>query len=448
MMILGANARAMGSHVGGWRHPDAWYPTVMNLENTVLCAQLAEQGKMHFVFLADGNGVRQMDKPTLFAATSPTDRPSVFEPVTLLSAISMVTKHVGLVATATTTYEEPFSLARKFASLDHLSNGRAGWNLVTTSNAEDALNFGRTEHMARDVRYQRAREFAKVVRGLWDSWADGAFIQDQATGQFLDPTKLHVLNHKGEFFSVRGPLNMARPPQGHPIIFSAGQSDAGMELTASTSDCMFATGATKEDNIATYNDIKGRMAKYGRSPDSLKILPNVVVYVGKTRDEINRHHDELQALIPPALGLDVLSKAIEMDLDGYPLDGPVPEVKGQHVGGTSGRFAIVNMARQEGLTIRQTYERIVLGAGGCVFKGDPIDVADQMEDWYRSKACDGFVLSGPVMPRGLKDFVELVIPELQKRGVFHADYEGKTFRDNLGLTRPSNEFFSTGVAAE
>ncbi|MGE0700903.1 MAG: NtaA/DmoA family FMN-dependent monooxygenase [Hyphomicrobiaceae bacterium] len=243
-MILAANANAQGSHVGEWRHADAWEKPAANIANAVRLAKIAEAGKMDLLFLADGNGVRHMDKSDLFAATSPSDRPGVFEPVTLLSALAMVTRHIGLVATTTTTYDEPFHVARRFASLDHISGGRAGWNLVTTSNPGDALNFSHAEHVARSTRYERANEFADVVKGLWDSWADDAFPQDKFTGRFLDPGKVQLLGHKGQHFEVAGPLNVPRPPQGHPVVFSAGQSETGRELAARHSDCIFAIEAT------------------------------------------------------------------------------------------------------------------------------------------------------------------------------------------------------------
>lgn len=439
-MILGANARAVGNHLAGWRHPDAWPNPVMNLQYHLDVARIAERGKMHFLFLADGSGVRAMDKPVLFESPGPTDRPAVHEPITLLSAMAMATDKIGLVGTATTTFEDPFTLARKFASLDHLSGGRAAWNVVTTSNAEDALNFSHDEHMPREKRYQRAAEFVEVVNGLWDSWADDAFLQDKATGRFLDASKVHVLNHKGEFFSVRGPLNMARPPQGHPIIFSAGQSEPGKDLIARFADCMFEVGGAMEARQATYADVKGRMAKYGRSPDELKIVTNVSVYVGRTAEEAEAQFQELQELISPALGVEYLSKWLEMDLSSYPLDGPVPEVQGQSVGGTSAKFMIADMVR--GLTIRQAYQRAFIGSAGNAIRGDVQHVADQMEDAYRRKACDGFVISGAVMGGDLERFVDLVIPELQRRGVFRKEYAGKTFRENLGLPRPANPFFA------
>ena len=353
----------------------------------------------------------------------------------------MATSRIGLVATATATYEAPFSLARKFASLDHLSGGRAAWNLVTTSNADDALNFGHTEHMPRDDRYARAREFVTVVRGLWDSWADDAFLEDAEAGRFLDPARVHILDHHGPFLQCRGPLNMARPPQGYPVLFSAGQSGPGRDLTAEMSDCMFATGGAMGQAQANYADIKGRMAAFGRDPGQLKILHDVTIYAAPTAAEAEAHFQELQALIPEALGVDMLSKYLEMDLSGIPVDGPVPHTA-QKVGGSSLRVTIGETARAEGLTIRQTYERVVMGSGGCSFKGSYAQVAEQMAAWFRGAACDGFVISGPVMPRGLDAVVDGVIPELRRGGLFHSGYEGRTFRDSLGLARPGNPFFA------
>ena len=447
MMILGANIRALGSHLAGWRHKDAWPNVVMQLQNSIEMAQMVEAAKLHFVFLADGNGVRQMKAEHLFAATSPSDRPAVFEPVTMLSAIAMLTKHVGLVATATTTYEEPYLLARKFASLDHISGGRAGWNLVTTSNADDALNFGRDEHMPREERYERAREFAEVVRGLWDSWADDAFPQNKTTGQFLDPRRVHLLSHVGKYFNVRGPLNITRPPQGHPVVFSAGQSNAGRELAASSADCLFAVCTTLEESKETYANIKGRMAKYDRHPDELKILPGVVIYVGETAQEADDYYESLQDLIPPQLGLEYLSKTLEMDLSGYPLDGPVPQLTGQKVGGTAVRYSAADFAYRNNLTIKQAYGHVVGSMGGLMFKGSVAEVCDEMEAWYREKGCDGFVLSGPVMPGGMRRILDMVVPELQRRGVFRRDQGPGTLRGGLGLDRPPNRFFDVSAAA-
>src|SRR4051794_5023840 len=320
-MILAANANAQGSRVGEWRHPDAWERPACNLGNAVRLARIAEAGKFDLLFLADGNGVRNLDKPDLFAATSPSDRPSVFEPVTLLSALAMVTERIGLVATTTTTYDEPFAVARRFASLDHLSHGRAGWNLVTTSYGGDALNFSHEAHVGRDTRYERAVEFAEVVKGLWDSWADDAFPQDKAAGQFLKPDRVQVLNHKGRHFQVKGPLNCGRPPQGHPVVFSAGQSEAGKELAAAHSDCVFAIETSLEASRALVDDLKGRMAKYGRRPEQMRVLTGVTIIVGEQEGEAERIFQALEDLVSPAVAVDYLAKMLGRGLKGCPVDG-------------------------------------------------------------------------------------------------------------------------------
>src|ERR1700722_9508914 len=350
MMNLMTGLLGLGGHLGGWRHPDAWSDQVMNLDHAIRLAQIAERGKFDLLFLADGNAERRMDKPTLFAANSPSDRPAVFEPVTLLAVIAQYTRHIGLLATATTTYDEPYLVARRFASLDHLSKGRACWNIVTTSYPDDALNFSRTEHVARGPRYERAREFVQVAKGLWDSWAEDAFIQDQATGRFLDPSRVHVLNHKGKHFQVKGPLNVARCPQGYPLLFSAGQSEEGRDLAARHADCLFAVTNTKAAGQAFYADIKGRLDNYGRHPDSLRILPGAAAFVGRTAAEADELYEELQALIAPELGIPYLSKLVEMDLSPYPIDGKLPDLSAEVAGIASFRQAIAEMATRENLT--------------------------------------------------------------------------------------------------
>ena len=435
-MILAANANAQGSHLGEWRHAQAWDKPAANIANAARLAQIAEAGKMDLLFLADGNGVRNMDKPDLFAATSPSDRPGVFEPVTLLSALAMVTQHIGLVATTTTTYDEPFHVARRFASLDHISGGRAGWNLVTTSNALDALNFNHSEHVARDTRYERANEFADVVKGLWDSWADDAFPQDKASGRFLDPAKVQALGHTGKHFQVAGPLNAPRPPQGYPVVFSAGQSEAGRELSARHADCIFAIEATLPAAQALYSDFKGRLGKYGRGPDDLKILAGVTIFVGETAQQADDLAGELDDLVPPAVGVDYLAKMTGLDVKTLPLDSTMIDWPEGHHGPTGIANAIVEVARKEGLSVRQTYKRILPQMAGNMFKGDPTQVADVMEEWYRGQGCDGFMVAAPVVPTGMERFTRLVIPELQRRGLFRREYEGRTLRENLGLKRP------------
>jgi alkanesulfonate monooxygenase len=440
-MVLGINGGALGGHLGGWRHPDSFPDTTMRLERMVATAVTAEQGKFDFMFLADGNGVRQMDKPLLFAANSPSDRPSVFEPVTLYAALSQHTRRIGFVATATTSYEEPFTIARKFASLDHLSGGRAAWNLVTTQYVEDAKNFNRDEHMGREERYERARESLDVVRSLWESWAEDAFTQDKSTGQYLDPARVRLTNHRGKHFKVKGPLNVSRTPQGQPVVFMAGQSDDGKELAAYGGEGLFGTAAGKEEAQAEYADIKGRMPKYGRPDEALKILPGLSIYVGRTAAEADELYEELQSLISPALGVTYLSKIVGMDLTDVPLDGPLPRRPAdQGLGGTAIGRSVHEMAEREGLTVRQAYERVLPSMAGNMVKGTPAQVADFMEDWFQSKACDGFILSVPVQPRSLKSFVDLLVPELRRRGLRPDDYAGTTLRENMGLAIPQSPF--------
>lgn len=445
MMHLATIPNLVGGHLGGWRHKDAFDQPVMNLEAFIEMSQIAERGKLDCVFLADGNGVRDMHMPALFAANHPSARPAFFEPTTLLSAVSMVTKKIGVVATATSTFDEPYMVARRFASMDHISKGRAGWNLVTASNAGDALNFG-LPPQARDDRYARAQEFYEVVAKLWDSWAPDAFPQNKETGQYLDPTRVRPTDHKGTFFDVKGPLNISQTPQGRPVVFMAGQSEPGMELAARYADGLFGAGTTKQDCIDAYANIKGRMVRYGRPQDHLKILPGVSVYVAPTAAEAEEFYEELQSLISPVLGVHYLSKMLVRDLDGLPLDGPLPDDMAEEtVGGSSLRRYILDMAKREKLTIRQTYERTLPALGGPVFKGTPTQVADEMEDWWKSKACDGFTLLQPVQPRGLRDFVDLVVPELQKRGIFRKEYETSTLRGHLGLPEAPSQWQPTAA---
>jgi len=435
-MTLMTSLIGIGSHLAGWRHPDAWSDTCMNFDQAIRIAQLAEQGKFDTLFLADGNAVRQMDKPELFASNSRSDRPAVFEPLTLLAALSQHTRHIGLFGTATTTYDEPYLLARRFASLDHLSKGRACWNIVTGSYAGDSVNFGRAQHVPRDERYERAREFVEICKGLWDSWAEDAFIEDKATGRYLDPGKVQRLDHVGKHFSVQGPLNVARPIQGWPVLFTAGQSEPGRELAAEIAEGIFSVATNKQEAQDFYVDVKGRMAKYGRQPDDLRIVPAVSLYIGRTEAEADALYAELQALIRPSLGVEYLSKICAEDLTRHPVDGPMPDLSAEVPGVASYREAIAEMAKREKLTIRQTYERVAPNIGHVAFKGTPMQIADQMEDWFRDRACDGFNLDMPVLPRCLEDFVALVVPELQRRGIHRTEYPGTTLRETMGLPRP------------
>lgn len=436
MMNLLAFATLAGSHVAGWRHPKGYSKLVDNLEGRIEMAKIAERGMLDAIFIADGNAVRVMDKKPLFEANFPGTPSAEFEPLTVFSAISQHTRQLGFVATGTTTYEVPYTLARKFASLDMISGGRGGWNAVTSSYVGDALNFGETEHPPREERYERAKEFIEVVKGLWDSWADDAFPQNKDTGQYLDSRKVRELNHKGDHFQVKGPLNAPRSKQGRPVVFSAGQSEPGKELAAQHSEGVFAAAPTKEIAVRDYADIKGRMAKYGRDPMGLRFLPGLVCYTGKTSSEAEEHFQECQSLLDPEIGKLYLWRSLGIDLSEYSVDDPMPEVRGEIRGGTANRGQIGQIAKAKRLTIRQTYELMCPSGGNKFIVGTPSQIADLMEDWYSSQACDGFVLSGGYAPKGMVDVADLIVPELQRRGLFRKEYVGTTLRENMGLPFP------------
>lgn len=356
-----------------------------------------------------------------------------------MSALASVTTHIGLVSTATTSYLEPFHVARLFASLDQLSGGRAGWNLVTSSAASEALNFSHTAHAPHAERYARAAEFVQVVTGLWDSWEDDAFVLDKAEGLFFDPAKLHILNHKGDHFSVRGPLMIGRSPQGRPVVVQAGQSEAGRALAAATAEVIFTVQQELGAAQDFYADIKNRAAALGRKPEHVLVMPGVLVVVGETKREAEAKYEKLQSLIHSELGVATLSDIVGMDLSAYPLDGPLPEVPLSNT--QQGRQRVViNVARRENLTIRQLYQRVSGARAHRIIYGTPTEIADEFELWYRSGAADGFNIMSLTFPEGLREFVDHVIPELQRRKLFRTEYEGSTLRENLGLPRPPNAF--------
>jgi FMN-dependent oxidoreductase (nitrilotriacetate monooxygenase family) len=433
---LGAFMRPVGIHTAWWRYPGAWPDANFNLAHLVRLARTLERGRFDAFFMADHLAVLNMPMAALKRSATVTS----FDPLTLLSALAMVTEHLGLIATASTTFEPPYLIARRFASLDHLSGGRAGWNLVTTSNPDAALNFGLTEHMEHGERYRRAREFFDAVTGLWDSWADDAFVSANVeSGVFFDPERMHVLDHDGEFFRVRGPLNIARPIQGWPVIVQAGASDAGRQIAAETAEVIFAGGGSLADARAFYADVKGRMKELRREPDHLKVLPGALVVVGDTAAEARRKRALLDSLVHPDSGIASLSIALGHDASGFDLDGPLPEIPESNAS-KSGRQRIIERARRDHLTVREL-ARIAGSYGGLALVGTPAMIADTIEEWLDAEACDGFNIMFPYVPGGLDDFVDLVVPELQRRGRFRHDYEGRTLRENLGLPRPKNRFF-------
>jgi len=349
-------------------------------------------------------------------------------------------------ATGSTTFDAPYHVARRFASLDHLSGGRAGWNIVTTSNPDAALNFGMNDHMEHGERYRRAREFYDVVTGLWDSWADDAFIRDAANGLYFDPDKLHVLNHKGKYLSVRGPLNIARPVQGWPVIVQAGASDAGRQLAAETAEAVFTPPSTIAAGREFYADVKARMAKAGRAPEHMKIMPACFVIVGDSVEEARAKRAKLDSFVYYDSGIASLSIALGLDASRFDPDKPLPDVPETNAS-KSGRERAVQLAKRENLTVRQLAQRLG-GYAGLAMVGTVKTIADEMEEWLMTEASDGFTVMFPYLPEGLEDFCNKVVPELQRRGLFRRDYEGPTLRDNLGLPRPENRFFETRKAAE
>ena len=432
---LGAFMRPVGIHTAWWRYPGASSDANFNLQHLIRFAQKLEHGRFDAWFMADHLAVLNMPMAALKRSATVTS----FDPLTLLPALAMVTEHLGLIATASSTFEPAYMIARRFASLDHISGGRAGWNLVTTSNPDAALNFGLTEHMEHGERYRRAREFFDVVTGLWDSWAEDAFIRDVENGIYFDPERMHVLDHKGEFLSVRGPLNIARPIQGWPVIVQAGASDAGRQLAAETAEMIFASGGKLADAQSYYADVRERAKKAGRDPDHIKILPGCLVVVGDTAEEARKKRALLDSLVHPDSGIASLSIALGCDASVFDLDGPLPEIPESNAS-KSGRERVIERARRDNLTVRQLAQ-IAGSYGGLALVGTPEMIADQMEEWLYSDACDGFNIMFPWVPGGLDDFVDRVVPELQRRNLFRREYEGQTLRENLGLPRPENRFF-------
>ncbi len=434
-MKLGAFLMATGHHVAAWRHPDVPADAGLDFKHYRRLARVAEAAKFDALFVADSVAAATGDIASRMA------RSDHFEPLTLLSALSAVTEHIGLIATATTTYNEPYHVARKFASLDHLSGGRAGWNLVTSDAAAEAQNFGRAEHVGHAERYSRAREFHQVVTGLWDSWADDAFTRDKASGEYYDPARLHVLDHQGEHFRVKGPLNVARSPQGQPVMVQAGSSEVGRDLAAQTAEVVFTAQTSLASAQAFYADLKGRLSAYGRAVDSLKIMPGVFIVVAETEALAKAKFESFQELVEPRVGVALLGRMLgNFDLSGYPLDGPLPELPLTDSGQRSRQKLLTELADQESLTLAQLGRRIAGGRGHYSLIGTPEQIADELQRWFEQGAADGFNVLVPHLPGGLEDVAQLLVPELQRRGLFRTEYEGTTLRENLGLQRPAYRF--------
>jgi len=427
---LGAMVHGVGHGWGEWRHPQALPNASTHFGFYKQQTQLAEGAKFDFVFIADSLHIHEKSSPHYL---------NRFEPLTVLSALAAVTSNIGLVATVTVSYTEPYQVARQFASLDHISGGRAGWNVVTSWLSGTADNFGKTEHPPHAVRYRIAKEHVEVVKGLWDSWEDDAFAYDKQTGEFFTPGKLHALEHKGEFFSVKGPLNIARSRQGQPVIFQAGTSEDGRNFAAGNADAIFVGAEGFDEARAYYQDLKKRAQGFGRDPQALSILPGIRPIVGRDEAQVEDRYQQAVALVSIEDAIVALGRPFnDHDFSQYPLDAPFPELG--DLGANSqkgGSDRIKQLARDEGLTLREVALRFSQPRRD--FVGTPEQVADAIEAWFENGAADGFIINS-LLPDGLQYFTELVVPVLQQRGFFRREYNGDTLRDNLGLPVPANRY--------
>ncbi len=436
---LGAFIPTTSQHAAGWRHPESRPQDHLSIDYAIELAQTAEKGLFDAYFLADGLSVRWGSAAEGNLGLG--DKGVGFEPVTLFAAIAAVTRNIGFIATASTTYEDPYILARKFASLDHISKGRAAWNVVTTASSDTASNFGLTQHPDPKTRYERADEFIAVTQKLWDSWEDDAFIYNKERGQFFHADKIHEPQHSGKYFSVQGALNVSRPVQGYPVIVQAGQSEDGRELAGKYAEVIFTAQQSLEDAQEFYRDVKSRLLKYGRQPDDLKIMPGVSIFVAKTEEEAQQKYQLLNSLIHPEVGLSLLSGlAGGINLKKFDLDAPFPKLEDADINFSSRQQMMIDIARKHNFSIRQLYEYIASARGHWTLVGTPQQVVDQLQNWFENEAADGFNVLPPSTPAGLNDFVEFIVPELQRRGLFRTAYEGKTLRENLGLKRPENQY--------
>ncbi len=438
-MRLGAFFHPTGNHVASWLHPDAQIDAGTNFAHYAALAQTAERGKFDLIFLADAAATRDGD---LQALRRWPQYMVFFDPLTLLAGLAAVTKRIGLVATATTSYNDPYTIARRLAALDHMSGGRAGWNVVTSSNTAEALNYGRDAHYGHAERYARADEFVEVVRGLLDSWDDDAFPRDRTTAEYFDPAKLHALNHAGPHFVVRGPLNMARPPQGHPVFAQASASATGLDMAARIAEIVFSPLHTLEAAQAFYRDLKARAARYGRTAESIKLLPGLNPIVGRTAAEAREKQAHLASLIHLDVGRSILSTALGgVDLSQCDPDLPLPRtlVEAGLRSGHSEARTVAAMAA-EGRSFRELYQRFGSARGQRSVVGTPDQIADHMELWFKEHGVDGFLIQPSVLPIDLDAFVNTVIPVLQERKLFRTEYEGETLRDNLGMARPISRY--------
>lgn len=437
---LNAFLMGVGHHEAAWRHPRADARNILSVTHFQNLGRIAESGKLDSVFFADGLAVGPRIKH---------NTQTVFEPITLLTAIASATDRIGLIATASTGYHSPYTLTRSFASLDHISGGRAGWNIVTSAGADEAANFGLDDIPDHTGRYRRAREFVDVATALWDSWDDDAIVLDPEAGVFADPDKVHSIHHDGDLFRVRGPLNSPRSVQGRPLLVQAGSSEDGKDFAARYAEAIFTAQRTIEEGVAFYRDVKARAVAYGRSADEIKILPGIVTYIGPTEDAARDLEQELTDLISPEYSLRQLSNMLGVDLTAHALDAPLPPLPPiEQIEGNKSRYQLVrDLAEQESLTVRQLIAKLGGGRGHRTFAGTAEQVADNLQEWFEAGAADGFNVMPPYLPGGLADFVTQVVPILQRRGLFRTEYSGRTLREHYGLRRPESRFAPAGQHA-
>ncbi|WP_225028998.1 LLM class flavin-dependent oxidoreductase [Xinfangfangia pollutisoli] len=433
---LGAFLPGGGQHIAAWRHPDSPADGATSFAFHLHLAQEAERGLFDAYFLADGLAIS-------FGGGTEGGNAKIagFEPVTLFSALAPLVKTLGFIATASTTYEEPYNTARKFASLDLISDGRAGWNVVTTATEAAARNFNLDQQHSHAWRYRRAAEHVEVVKKLWDSFEDDAFLRDKDSGRFFDPDKLHAADHRGEHFKVKGPLNVGRSRQGHPVIVQAGQSEDGRGLAAATAEVIFTAHQRLDTAQDFYRDIKARARGLGRDPAHVLIMPGVSPFIGRTEAEAREKYDRLTSLILPEDGIALLTALTggTLDLTGADLDGPLPAAPPTE--GMKSRQALIRqIADDNQFTIRQLYQHVASARGHFTVIGTPETIVDTLQDWFENEGADGFNILPPWLPTGLSDFVDLVVPELQRRGLYRTEYEGRTLRENLGLPVPENRW--------
>lgn len=437
---------------GGWRYPasqSGWLDATYYQD--IAC--ILERGRFDLAFFADILAIpdryqSSMDSQLRFGALGSLR----LDPLIVLSWMAAATEHLGLAATRSTSYFQPFEVARTLATLDHLSGGRAAWNVVTSFQDAEARNFSREQQIPRDRRYDRAEEFLEVTCKLWDSWEDDALVADRDAPLFADPAKVHYIDHVGEWFNVRGPLNVSRSPQGYPVIIQAGASDRGKEFAAKWAEVIFVSHDSLESAKRYYREIKTLVERAGRDPDSVKILPAATPLVGETEQIAADKRRIIQESIDPRAGLSTLSYHLDVDLSVYPLDAPLPDID---VPGVRGHYdEVAEATERDKLTLEDLGRRYGNRYEGGL-AGTPSQIADGMEQWFAEEACDGFTIAVPYQPSGFDEFVRLVVPELQRRGIYRTEYEGTTLRDNLGLRRPdvgawrdtSSAFGDVGVRA-